>query len=144
MKEIELLEEIRNLKKNLQQIFWVCFSIFFALTVSSFKIDVSQTYSDMKSLLNDVHELMITDSERAALKSEAALKSYKNFLQKDQNKAFAISSTGGWYFVYGRFGERDAVYTALLRCNDKRFKSEPPCQILNINGKVQDVSFGEK
>ena len=84
---------------------------------------------------------IVSEQEKEMLRSQGALEGYQKYLGRLKNKAFAVSGTGRWSYVSGRFKEEDAISDVLLRCNAELGKNEPNCKVINVNNSLQEVSF---
>ena len=147
MDESKILDELNKISENTSKIKKHTSQLSWWLTVFSIVI----AYFFLKSFYQKVTEAdyfqketyEISEYEKEILKSQGILESYKEYLEKNKinNKAFAISESGRWSYVSGRFKEQDAISDALLRCNARVAKNEQECKILNINNALQEISF---
>jgi len=78
----------------------------------------------------------IVKSEESVLRTNAALKSYKeDYLLHPQNKAFAQSPDGHWNWRSDRVTVEMAKEDALAGCNKYTKKDGQACVIVNVNGE---------
>ncbi|HOY21516.1 MAG TPA: hypothetical protein PK002_00080 [Cellvibrio sp.] len=78
----------------------------------------------------------IVNSDESILRTNAALKSYKEeYLLQQQNKAFAQSPDGHWNWRSDRVTVEMAKEDALAGCNRHTKKDGQACVIVNVNGE---------
>jgi len=140
-----ILKELKKIKKNTSkikshtgQVSWILSVFVIVLAISSLKScykSITETEETVKNTYT------VSEQEKATLRSQAALESYQGYLGKIKNKAFAISETGRWSYVSGRFKEQDAIDDALLRCNSRVDEKESECKIMSVNNSFKEVHF---
>jgi Sel1 repeat len=149
MAEIEISKDIKDIKFYIKFTFYIiAFSFVVIVGLVGFsvyldyKFKESYRYDQEMSEENvEKDEYVISEGEKLLLRSQSTYGAYEKYLIKDGHKAFAISSSGAYSYVSGRFEKKNAIKDVLANCNEYVSKFEPACQVLNVDNTLQEVVF---
>jgi len=106
------------------------------ITFSDKPCPTSQTQEIVKlSGDSNLYQKIIDDEAKSnQLGSKKAVNAYVKYLNKDSEKAFAVTTTGAYGYSTNKLTTDKAISNAMIGCKKHEKDWKPECRIIDING----------